>query len=70
MKHLFFLDSYYGCNCANVKKLYIYMYICSKLVPFPSFSRQLSISRTKVIIRNVVILDTNSGYSGLIVVSP
>ena len=64
----FFLDSYYGCNCANVKMLYIYMYIYSKLVPFPPFSKQLNISRIKVIIRNVIILDANSRYGGLIVV--
>lgn len=47
--------------------LYIYMYIYSKPVPFPAFSKQPNISRIKVIISNVIILDANSRYSELIV---
>lgn len=32
---IYFLDSYYNCNCGSIKMLYIYMYIYRKLVPFP-----------------------------------
>lgn len=49
--------------------VYIYVYVYTKLVPFPHFSKQLNILSINVIIRNAIILDANSRYSGLVVVS-
>lgn len=46
----------------------IYMNVYTKLVPFPHFSKQLNFSSINVIIRNAIILNANSRYSGLIVV--
>lgn len=38
------------------------------MVTFPHFSKQLNISRIKVIIRNDIILDANSRYRGFVLV--
>lgn len=67
-KSYFFPDRYYGCNCANVMMLHIYTCICVKMLHFPHFSKQLNISRKKIIIRNDIILDANGRYRGLILV--